>query len=120
MTGALDMDNALLSVNAAPAARWRPGRLVAGAALGLAGHVAALVGAMIAGRTDRVGDGFDDLAAVAMTFFGTQAVVGVLAVTACVLLLRRRRTDLAAGLLGGWLLGMAFCVLVISGLVPIS
>ncbi|GAA1818846.1 hypothetical protein GCM10009682_44490 [Luedemannella flava] len=100
--------------------RWRPGRAVLGAALGLGGHVVALVGAFIAGRTADRGQDFDDLAAVAVTFLGTEGLVLLIAVGLGGLLLARGRRDLGAGLLGGWLVGAIFCTLVLLGVVPVS
>ncbi len=114
------MENVVGGAVPEPVTQWRPGRVVLGAALGVAGHVLALVGAFIAGRSRDVGDGFDDLAAVAMTFFGVQAAFLIAVVVTAVVLLVRHRRDLAVGLLGGWALGTAFCVLIMSGVVPVS
>ncbi|GAA1759240.1 hypothetical protein [Luedemannella helvata] len=113
------MENVVTGAVPEPVTQWRRGRVVLGAALGVAGHAIALVGALIAGRSTDAGDGFDDLAAVAVTFFGVQALFLITVVVAGIVLVVRHRRDVAAGLLGGWALGAAFCALVISGVIPV-
>lgn len=113
-------DDAALGLGASPQARWRAGRVALGALLGALGHVLALVGGLIAGRTAVTTAEFDDLTAVAVTFFGVQLVTVVVVLVAGAMLLARRRVDVGTGLFAGWLAGAIFCTLVISGLIPVS
>jgi hypothetical protein len=83
-------------------------RFTLGALAGLAGHGLAFLGGFVAGRLVEPGpgDGFADLAAVAVTFLLVEAIVAVACVVAAILL-RRRRGALAAGIVSGWAAGLA-------------
>jgi hypothetical protein len=82
-------------------------RFTLGALAGLAGHGLAFLAGFVAGRLVEPGpgDGFADLAAVAVTFLLVEAVVAVACVVFAILL--RRRGALAAGIVSGWAAGLA-------------
>jgi hypothetical protein len=82
-------------------------RFTLGALAGLSGHGLAFLAGFVAGQVVEPGpgDGFADLAAVAVTFLLVEGLVAVGCIVAAVLL--RRRGALAGGILAGWAAGLA-------------
>jgi len=83
------------------------GRLLATFALGITGHIVAVVAGFVAGRFTKPnpGNGFADLVAVVSTFFGIEVLLALASLIGGILLLVKGRHDLGTGLLLGWLLG---------------
>ncbi|GIH10740.1 hypothetical protein Rhe02_88070 [Rhizocola hellebori] len=79
-----------------------------GLVIGLAGHGIAFLFGFLAGQLvePSQGGGFEDIAAVALIFLGVEALLGVAAVIATVMLARRGKRDLGFGVLAGWLVGV--------------
>jgi hypothetical protein len=79
-----------------------------GLVIGLAGHAVAFLFGFLAGRLvePSEGGGFEDVAAVALIFLGTEALLGVAAVIATIVLARRGNRDKGFGVLAGWLVGV--------------
>jgi hypothetical protein len=79
-----------------------------GVVIGLAGHAIAFLFGFVAGQLvePTQGGGFEDIAAVALIFLGTEALLGVAAVIATVILARRGKRDLGFGVLAGWVVGV--------------
>jgi hypothetical protein len=90
-------------------APMRMSRMILGAVLGVAGHALAAGVGFVAGRSlePRAGGGFEDLAAVAVGFLGTELVVALACLVGGIVLLARGRRDLGVGLLVGWVVGAA-------------
>ncbi len=89
-----------------------------GLVIGLAGHGIAFLFGFLAGQLvePSEGGGFQDIAAVALIFLSTEALVGVAALVATVLLARRGKRDLGLGMLAGWLVGvLAIWVFLLRG-----
>ena len=88
------------------------GRLLLGVLIAVAGHALTFGAGFLAGRlvTPSPGGGFEDIAAVAMTFLGAQLLLALGCIVAGLVLARRGRGDLAAGLLIAWALGAAAVV----------
>jgi hypothetical protein len=79
-----------------------------GFVIGLASHAIAFLFGFIAGQLvePSPGGGFEDIAAVALTFLGTEALLGVAAIIAAVVASKRGRRDLGLGVVAGWLVGV--------------
>jgi hypothetical protein len=86
-----------------------------GLVAGLASHAIAFLFGFIAGQLvePSEGGGFEDIAAVALIFLGTEALLGVAAVIATVMLARRGKRDLGFGVLAGWLVGVIVILLLL-------
>jgi hypothetical protein len=86
-----------------------------GLVIGLAGHAIAFLFGFIAGQLvePSEGGGFEDIAAVALIFLGTEALLGLAAVVATVMLARRGKRDLGFGVLAGWLIGVIVILLLL-------
>lgn len=86
-----------------------------GLVIGLASHAVAFLLGFVAGQLvePSEGGGFEDIAAVALIFLGTEALLGVAAVIATVLLARRGKRDLGFGVLAGWLVGVIVVLLLL-------
>jgi len=83
------------------------------AGIAIAAHVLVLLLAFLAARvvSPSPGGGMEDVAAAAVTFLGGEAVVGLAAVIASMVLFRRGARYTGLGILGGWLGGLALLVL---------
>lgn len=84
--------------------------------LGLAGHLLAYGAALVAARfvEPSAGGGFEDLAAAVTVFIGIELVVTLACLVGGVVLLVKGRRDRGAGLLLGWLLGVAAVLVAIN------
>jgi hypothetical protein len=82
-------------------------QVVRGAFLGVAGHALAVGVGFLAGRIARPspGGGFEDLAAVVVSFLVTEVVVALACLVGGAVLIGRGRRDLGAGLILGWAVG---------------
>jgi hypothetical protein len=85
-----------------------PTASLVGAVFGLAAHALAFGAAFVAGRMVRPspGGGFEDLAAVVVTFVVTELVAAVACLVVGVVLVARGRRAPGVGLLVGWLVGL--------------
>lgn len=94
----------------------RSGAILGGLAA-LAGHALAVVAGFIAGRVARPapGGGFQDLAAVVVTFVVVELVVALLCLVGGVVMAVRGRRGLGYGLVAGWVLGAAAVWLLLRG-----
>jgi hypothetical protein len=83
-------------------------RFLLGVVLALAGHALAIGVGFLAGQfvEPAEGGGFEDLAAVVLSFLAVEAVTTLASLIAGVVLLVKGRRDLGAGLLVGWVLGV--------------
>jgi hypothetical protein len=86
-----------------------------GLVIGLAGHAVAFLFGFIAGQLvePSEGGGFEDIAAVALIFLGTEVLLGAAAVTATIMLVLRGKRDLGFGVLAGWLVGVIVIALLL-------
>jgi hypothetical protein len=91
----------------ARASTFSPGSVLLGVLIGLAGHALAFGAAFLAGQVVEPsgGGGFEDVAAVALTFLGIELLVTIASLVGGLILLVRGRRQLGAGLMLGWLLG---------------
>ena len=89
----------------------------AGVALGLTGHVLAFLAGFIAAGMNGPGSGqgFADLAAVAVTFLVIEAVTALACIVGAGIGIARRRSHLAAGLLTGWAVGILAALVIVKG-----
>ena len=87
---------------------FNPRRALLGAAIALVAHGLSIAAGFIAGQVvePSAGGGFEDLAAVVVTFLLGQAVLAVGSVIASIILTRRGRQDVAVGLIIAWALGL--------------
>lgn len=87
---------------------FNPRQGALGLVIGLAGHGVAFLFGFLAGQLvePSEGGGFEDIAAVALVFLSTEALVGIGALVATILLARRGKRDVGLGTLAGWLLGV--------------
>jgi hypothetical protein len=89
-----------------------PVRAVYAGLLGFAGHALAILGGYIAGRVVRPStEGFEDLAAVIVTFFGVEILLGLACLIGGAIVFRRGHRHAGLGLIGGWLVGLSTLVL---------
>ncbi|HCT76832.1 MAG TPA: hypothetical protein DGG94_18520 [Micromonosporaceae bacterium] len=84
------------------------GQRLLGLAIGLASHSIAFLFGFIAGRLVQPseGGGFEDIAAVALVFLGTDAIIGLAALIGGGVLIAKGRRDLGITLIAGWLIGV--------------
>ncbi len=83
------------------------------AGIAVAAHALVLLLAFLAGRvvSPSPGGGMEDVAAVAVAFLGGEALVGLAAVIASMVLFRRGARYTGLGILAGWIGGLALIVL---------
>jgi hypothetical protein len=93
-----------------------PIRAVVAGLIALGGHaVAFLAGYVVAGVVrPSPGGGFEDLAAVVMTFLGLEILIGVGCLVVGAVMFRRGRKYTGVGLLGGWLVGLLILITLIQ------
>lgn len=86
-----------------------------GLVTGLASHAIAFLFGFVAGRLvePSEGGGFEDIAAVVLIFLGAEALLGVAAVIATVVLARQGKRDLGLGALVGWVIGVIVILLLL-------
>lgn len=79
-----------------------------GLVIGIGAHGMSFLFGFIAARMvePSEGGGFEDIAAVALAFIGTEIVIALGVLIAAGVLIARRRRELGAGLLVGWLAGL--------------
>ena len=97
----------MTDASAAPTT-FNPRRALLGAAIALAAHGLSIAAGFIAGLVvePSTGGGFEDLAAVVVTFLLGQVVLAIGSIIASIVLTRRGRQDVAAGLIIAWALGL--------------
>ncbi len=95
---------------------FRPARLAIGALYPLAGHALVVAAAYLAGLIARpsAGGGFEDLAAVAVTGIGGEALLGSACLVVGSIMFRSKDRERGLGLVGGWVAGLAILVGVLS------
>jgi hypothetical protein len=84
------------------------GRATVAGVIALGGHAVSLLAAYIAARVVQpsAGGGVEDLAAAAVTFLGSQVVLGLVCLIVSAVLFRKGRRFTGLGLIGGWLAGL--------------
>ena len=84
--------------------------------IALCGHaVAFLAGYLVASVVQpSPGGGFEDLAAVVMTFLGLEVLLGLACLIVGAVMFRRNRKYTGLGLVGGWLVGLLLLVFLIQ------
>jgi hypothetical protein len=95
-----------------PAGETPPRAAIAGL-IALGGHAVSLLAAYFAARIVQpsAGGGFEDIAAAALTFLGSQVVLGLTCLIVSAILFRRGRRFTGLGLIGGWLVGLLIVVI---------
>ena len=90
-----------------------PGRAAVAGGIALAGHAVSLLAAYLAARVVKPssGGGLEDVAAAAVTFLGTQVVLGLGCLVVSAVVFRKGRRFTGLGLIGGWLLGLLIVVI---------
>ncbi len=83
------------------------------AAIAVGAHAVVLLATFIAGKVVQPsgGGGMEDLAAVTMTFFGGEMLVGLGAIITSMVLFRRGWRYTGLGLMAGWIGGLALILL---------
>jgi hypothetical protein len=91
------------------------GRAAVAGLIALGGHAVSLLAAYVAARVVKpsAGGGFEDVAAAAVTFLGSQVVLGLACLIVSAVLFRKGRRYTGLGLIGGWLAGLLI-VLILS------
>jgi hypothetical protein len=94
---------------------FRPARLGLGALYALVGHIAVVIGALVAGLFAKPssGGGMEDLAAIGFTVVGGEALLGVVCLISGSLFFRRGERERGLGVVAGWLAGLAILVIII-------
>lgn len=89
-----------------------PARAAIAGLMALGGHAVSLLAAYLAARLVQpsAGGGLEDVAAAALTFLGTQVVLGLTCLIVSAILFRRGRRFTGLGLIGGWLVGLLIVV----------
>jgi hypothetical protein len=87
-----------------------------GAALGLAGHGLAFLAGFVAAGVGGpgTGQGFADLAAVAVTFLLIEAATALACLVGAGIAFARHRSHFAAGLLTGWAVGILAALVIVK------
>ncbi|WP_020522077.1 hypothetical protein [Catelliglobosispora koreensis] len=90
-------------------------RGLAGLLLGLGGHALAFLAAFISARVvePSEGGGFEDIAAVALTFLTVEALHALASVIGGIILIVKGRRETGYGLLLGWFIGLMAYVIAI-------
>jgi hypothetical protein len=90
-----------------------PSGAVVTGVIALGGHAVSLLAAYLAASAVQpsAGGGFEDLAAAAVAFLGSQVVLGLACVIVSAILFRNGRRYTGLGLLGGWLVGLFIVVI---------
>jgi len=80
--------------------------------MALGGHAVSLLAAYLAARLVQpsAGGGLEDVAAAALTFLGSQVLLGLTCLIVSAILFRRGRRFTGLGLIGGWLVGLLIVV----------
>lgn len=93
----------------------RPVRVLLGVLAGIGAHAVVIGAAFLAGRLAGPGEGFEDLATVVSILLLGEIGVFIGALVLAVVLFVKRRRDLGAGILLGWLAGpIAIAVLTLT------
>ncbi len=94
----------------------RPLRAGVAGLIALGGHAVAFLAGYLVASVVRpsTGGGFEDLAAVVMTFFGLELLLGLACLVAGAVMFRRDRKYTGLGLVGGWLVGLLILVVLVQ------
>jgi hypothetical protein len=96
---------------------FAPGRALAGAVLGLAGHAVAFGAGFLAARltAPSAGGGFEDIGAAVGAFLLVEILIGLTCLVTGTVLYVKGRRDFGLGLVAGWVVGVIAAWVLVLG-----